>query len=415
MFIKIRGRAPFVICFVWVLLSAMVNLRPAQASEKNCANQIADRQQEEENRIDKQKALSLAKAAGEFDRRTKGYKAEFNSIYFIHSFDPVTCDYRSLDSVNVVHTLSGKDEQVKNAIMHLDGKLERVTGSTEQPARVMGSVTARATNWSGYTAAIANSTATAYRPLNYITANWTVPKVSSPDTGDSACIIWCDISVWVSLQADAGGAGLMAQAGAVSYRTCSWSLDADLGFDPANGDFGSIEFVCSSKHGFVYDFLPNAAVECGDVGTVSTGHSITAYVLKQVGQGGSPTSNYKVSIADNTTGKSCSATYTYSMANAYFASVVAETTKNAKTGAESTLPKFSDITISGALLGYYEYDGATSYQKYYLNRIINSLSPNGQADYFKYLMYGNGSIQNIMLGNVTSSGTFVQQYLTSEK
>src|SRR5215217_3307730 len=174
MFMKIRGRAPVVIgfvwvllsAFVWVLLSAVVELRPAQASEKNCAHQIADRQQEEENRIDKQKALSLAKAAGEFDRRTKGYKAEFNSIYFIHSFDPVTCDYRSLDSVNIVHTLSDKGDQVKNAIVHLDGKLERVTGSTEQSARVMGSVTARATNWSGYTAAIANSTATAYRPLN---------------------------------------------------------------------------------------------------------------------------------------------------------------------------------------------------------------------------------------------------------
>jgi hypothetical protein len=71
--------------------------------------------------------------------------------------------------------------------------------------------------------------------------------------------------------------------------------------------------------------------------------------------------------------------------------------------------------ISGALVGWFEYDGAASYQKYYLNRVINSLSPNGQADYFKYLMYGNSRTQNIALGSVSSSGTFIQQYLTSEK
>jgi hypothetical protein len=394
---------------------ALASSAPAQANEKNCSAQILDRQREAESRIDKQKALSLARAAKNFESATKGYTASFHSIYFIHSFDPVSCDYRGIDSVNVVHALSNKGKHVKNFVVHLDPKLERATGSTEQMPRLMAGKTQAATNWSGYSAAIKNSTATRYRPLNYVTANWMLPKISSPDTGDTACVEFCDVSVWVSLQPDQFGTNIMAQAGTLSYRTCNWSFDSNFDIDLGSSDFGAIDFKCSNEHGFMYDFMPYPIVQCGDVGTVKTGDSVTAYVVKKIEQGGNPTSTYTVSIADNTTGKSCSATVLYSMSNAYYASWMAETSADSQTGVASTLPTFSDIMISGALVGWFEYDGAASYQKYYLNRVINSLSPNGQADYFKYLMYGNSRTQNIALGSVSSSGTFIQQYLTSEK
>jgi hypothetical protein len=197
MFMKLKGWAPFIISFAWILLFAMVELRPAQPSEKNCASQIADRQQEEESRIDTRKALSLAKAAGEFSTRTKGYKAEFNSIYFIHSFDPVTCDYRNLDSVNVVYGLSDNDKHAKNVVAHVDADLKRVREFSEQAADKTFVLDHTSKGWSGYVAAALKNSGTAYETLSAVNVKWTVPKIYSPDTSDLLCTTTsCDVAAW---------------------------------------------------------------------------------------------------------------------------------------------------------------------------------------------------------------------------
>jgi hypothetical protein len=79
------ARYAFTFSFACSLLIMPAAIPRAHASEQDCVSQIAERQQEEEKRIDQAKAISLAKAAPEFEARIKGYTAEFNSIQFIHS------------------------------------------------------------------------------------------------------------------------------------------------------------------------------------------------------------------------------------------------------------------------------------------------------------------------------------------
>jgi hypothetical protein len=407
MFMKIKGRAPFVISFILVLLFAMAELRPAQASEKNCASQIADRQQEEENRIDTQKALSLTKAAGEFGRRTKGYQAEFNSIYFIHSFDPVTCDYGGIDSVNVVFGLSDNDEPVKNVVAHLDRSLTSVKEVSEHAADKAFIIDHTSKGWSGYVAAALKNSGTGYETLSAVNVKWTVPKINSPDTSDLSCMtISCDVGAWAGLygvydETTSSGTGApLAQTGSTSSRECSW--EASTSWD----NLAEIDFKCRNSHHLWYEFLPAAQVRCTSVGTVSSGDSISAEVKKR-----RSANTYVLTVSDLTTGKSCSVSQDYSLATPVFGSFIIEPPVAVSTGASTTLPKFSTITMADAAVSWYRSEGLAQYDLYYMDNVLSKIKTAGVV---REILY-QGSAQNIAVGNLSSGGSFTQTYLTSAK
>jgi hypothetical protein len=403
---KLKGWAPFIISFAWILLFAMVELRPARASEKNCASQIADRQQEEESRIDTRKALSLAKAAGEFSTRTKGYKAEFNSIYFIHSFDPVTCDYRNLDSVNVVYGLSDNDKHAKNVVAHVDADLKRVREFSEQAADKTFVLDHTSKGWSGYVAAALKNSGTAYETLSAVNVKWTVPKIYSPDTSDLLCTTTsCDVAAWAGLYApydettSSGTAAPLAQTGSTSARKCSWEVSSSW------YNLADIDFKCSNKNHLWYEFLPAAAVKCTNVGTVSSGDSISAEVKKR-----RYANTYVVTVSNLTTGKSCSVSQEYSLSTPVFGAFIVEPATTS-TGDMITLPKFSTITMANAAVSWYRSEGLVQYD---LSYIAIVLSKTNTAGVVREILY-QGSAQNIAVGNLTSGGSFTQTYITSVK
>ena len=399
MFIKIKGRAPFVIAFVCVLLFAMVELRLAQASEKNCANQIADRQQEEENRIDKQKAIAMAKASKELEPRTRGYKAEFHSIYFVHSFDPKTCDYQGLDSVNVVYGLSDNDKHAKNVVAHLDAGLKSAKEISEQEADKSYILDHTSAGWSGYVAAALKNSGTAYETLSAVSVNWTVPKIGTPNTGDLFCMTTsCDVAAWTGLYAATSGAKL-AQTGSTSSRKCGW--EASSSWD----NLVDIDFKCSNSHFLWYEFLPAAAVKCSDAGAVSSGDSISAEVKKRRNA-----NTYVMTVSNLTTGKSCSVSQEYSLSDPNLGAFIVEP-PTTTTDDKITLPKFSTITMANAGVAWYRTEGLVKYDLYYM---ANVLSKTKTAGVVREILY-QGSAQNIAVGNLTSGGSFTQSYLTSAK
>jgi hypothetical protein len=407
MLMKIKGRSPFVISLVWLLLFAILESRPVQASEKNCASQIADRQQEEENRIDIQKALSLANAAGEFGRRFKGYKAEFNSIYFIHSFDPVTCDYRGIDSVNVVYGLSDNDKPVKNVVAHLDGNLKGLKEVSEHAADKVFIIDHTSKGWSGYVAAALKNSGTSYEILSAVNVKWTVPKIDTPDTGDLFCTtISCDISAWAGLYGvydettSSGTQAPLAQTGSTSSRKCGW--EASTSWD----SLANIEFNCRNSHYLWYEFLPAAGVKCTNAGTVSSGDSISAEVKKR-----RSANSYVMTVSNLTTGKSCSVSQDYSLPTPVFGSFIVEPPVAVSTGSSTTLPTFSTITMANAGVSWYRSEGLVQYDLYYM---ANVLSKTKTAGVIREILY-QGSARNISAGNLTSGGSFTQTYLTSAK
>jgi hypothetical protein len=384
-----------------LILGTMTLAQPAAAAEKNCATSVAAQQQAAEQRIDQQRALSLARAEKDFATRTKGYQAEFNSVYFIHSFDPESCAYRGVDSVNVVHSLKQNGKHVKNVVAHLDPAGSRVSKFSEHEAKFMGTLTQGATTWSGYGVGLKNSAKTSYKSLRYVASGWRVPQIYSPDIGDTNCSPECTLSVWVGLSEVAGGTnGKLAQAGTSSARTCQWTYDMDA------GGFGAISFQCENNHAMFYEFYPAPAVGCEGSSYINENDVIGVAVSRNLSNG-QLTNTYKVAVYNQTRGKACATTASYAMSNSYFASVIAEA-PSFTSGMPATLPRFDTLKIEGTQIS----DATTTFQ---LSRMVNTFAPAGQADAIKYLMYMNGTKQNILIGDVQSDSSFLQYYLTSVK
>jgi hypothetical protein len=100
MSIENMARAPFAFSVACFLLMVAVGIQPAQANEKNCADQISERQQAEESRIDQQKALSLARTAKDFESKTKGTRPtstpSISSTFSIRNAAPIRASTASM-------------------------------------------------------------------------------------------------------------------------------------------------------------------------------------------------------------------------------------------------------------------------------------------------------------------------------
>jgi hypothetical protein len=388
-----------------ILTLAWASLATVQANEKNCASQIAERQQEEEKRIDQQKAIALAQASKEFEPKTKGYKAEFHSIYFVHSFDPKSCDYQGLDSVNVVYGLSSADKPKKNVVAHLGAGLKSVKEISEHAADNVFVVDKTSTKWSGFIAAALKNSGTAFEKLTAVNVKWTIPSIESPDMDDADCVtISCDVGAWAGLygmETTSSGQPLLAQIGSNSSRACSWEVSTSW------YNVAEIDFKCSNSHYLWYEFIPAAGVKCTNAGTVSSGNYISAEVKKA-----SATNSYTMTVSNLTTGKSCSVTQNYSLSAPYYGAFIVEPPLTS-TGEVRTLPKFSTITMSKAMVAWLQ-SGGGGYVQNDLYYIANTLSPQKLAGVIRQLLY-QGSSQNIAVGDLIHGGSFTETYLTSSK
>ena len=193
------------------------------------------------------------------------------------------------------------------------------------------------------------------------------------------------------------GERYLAQTGSNSSRKCSWEVSTSW------NNVAEIDFKCSNSHYFWYEFIPSAAVKC-NAGTVSSGNSISAEVRKW-----STDNTYILTVTNLTTGKSCSVTQKYPLSAPYNAAFIVEPPETALTGLgeAKTLPKFSTITMAKAYVSWL-HSGADLYN------IEKTLSPLNQAAVLRFKLY-QGSAQNILLGDLTTGGSFTQTYLTSAK
>jgi hypothetical protein len=255
--------------------------------------------------------------------------------------------------------------------------------------------------WSGYSVALKNSAKTSYKALRYVTSGWKAAKVSSPDTGDSNCVPDCSLSVWVGLHEVQGATnGKLVQAGTTSFRKCEWDLNDDNGF------FGDIEFTCSNGQLMFYEFFPAPAVSCEAPGDIKQGDTIGTAISRGLSNG-QMTNSYSIAVYNQTRGKACGTTASYDLSKSYFASVIAEP-PSYMSGIPTTLPRFDTLKMEATQVS----DGTTAFQ---LSRMVNTFAPSGQADAVKYLVYMNGTKQNILIGDVLSDSSFLQYYLTSAK
>jgi hypothetical protein len=394
--------ATFARQFSWVLgILAAFLAWPVEAAEKNCSEQIAERQREAESRIDQQKATALAKAAGEFGKRTKGYEAEFNSVYFLHSFDPATCDYRGIESVNVVHSMKQNGRQVKNVVAHLDSGAANVKSVSEHAGEMFTATDLNSQGWSGYGASALSKNGLwnfSADKLTSVDARWSIPDIDSPDVGDSNCVDPdCQVGIWVGLYESASQ---LAQIGSSSRRSCKWYVDV-----AEFGDFGAVNFSCSNSQFFWYEFLPATYVECTNVGKIGTGDLIYAKVKQQYPY-------YAMSVSNLTTGKSCSISQIYKMASPNQGVFMVEPPLT-NSGQKRFLPEFSQIMFTHAYMGWFDSDTG-EYKSYNLYNIANTLAPKFEAIVARYNLK-QGSNLNIQVGDIVSGGSFTQTYLTSEK
>jgi hypothetical protein len=387
--------------FLWIFAAGIICIAaPVKASEKNCSELIAERQREAENRIDQQKATALAKAAGEFGTRTKGYEAEFNSVYFVHSFDPATCDYRGIDSVNVVHSLKQNGRHIKNVVAHLDSDAEKVKSVSDHAGEMFTVTDYPSQGWSGYAASATtmyNQTLSAEK-LTFVDARWRTPDIDEPDTGDSSCVeLTCEVSAWVGMH---DSSTKLAQVGSGSARSCKWFVDV-----AEFGDFGGVNFSCSNSQFFWYEFLPSTAVVCANVGKIRAGDLIYAKVQQQYPY-------YAMSISNLSTGKSCAVSQIYKMASPNQGLFIVEPPVTSS-GQKRFLPRFSQIMFSRAYMGWFDSDTG-EYKSYDLYDVANTLAPKLEAVVARYNLK-QGNYPNIQVGNLQSGGSFTQTYLTSQK
>jgi hypothetical protein len=119
------------------------------------------------------------------------------------------------------------------------------------------------------------------------------------------------------------------------------------------------------------------------------------------------TNSYSIAVYNQTRGKACGTTASYDLSKSYFASVIAEP-PSYMSGIPTTLPRFDTLKMEATQVS----DGTTAFQ---LSRMVNTFAPSGQADAVKYLVYMNGTKQNILIGDVLSDSSFLQYYLTSAK
>lgn len=338
----------------------------ATTEDFTCADKVAPQEDLTESKLDRTKAIALAANNAELKSRVREYASVFNSIFTTWSYDAATCENLTLDSVNVVYSLYNVTEYVKNVVVTFDSSLTKVVSVSEH----VGEQNIQSTNWSGYEF-YGNSghTVNVYEAK----ATFRVPTVSEPV--DFWCFNErCAVSTWTGLSDTAGGrADGLAQGGTHSRVECP--------------------FGCFTTYYGWYEFLPSAEVKCLDV---RASDSVTATTTNNAKTGGSNTS-YTIKVFNNTLGKNCSVTQTYSMPGPTYGQFILE--RPSLNGNPNRLPKFTTTTFSSATIYY---SGAS-----------NSIStPYGNGWYNKYIM-NNGQGDNVSVSAV-SSGSFSITWLKSD-
>lgn len=168
-----------------------------------------------------------------------------------------------------------------------------------------------------------------------------------------------------------------------------------------------IGFTCRNSHYLWYEFLPAAAVKCTDAGSVSSGDSVSAMVRKW-----SASNSYTTTVANLTTGKTCSVTQKYGLSAPYYGAFIVENPMTG-TGTITTLPSFSTITLSKAMMAWLPSAGG-DYVQDNLYYIDNTLSPQNRAGVLRYRLF-QGSEENISVSKIGSGGNFTENYLMSFK